>query len=129
MYKAQDKKLPFFPENTEVFFPDLKVIHLGLNDIIHISYNHLKPFPNLVYLEMGYNRCYAIDGNLLSGTKKPMIYLNFSFNAVRRVGHNFIPYMSENGAVGFYGNSCINEGADTPDDVNELRHTLITRCS
>ncbi|XP_037029186.1 uncharacterized protein LOC119069240 [Bradysia coprophila] len=123
--RMNSKSMTTFPVNVENFFPNIKALHFGENMISHINNSHLNPFPDLRFLSMWNNHLTSLDSNLFAGLTS-MSYINFEFNRIMYVGHDFVlPYSAE---IRFYSNPCISDMASTPDRISLLKFLLAVKC-
>lgn len=117
--------LPFVPTNIQSFFANVLALDLDTNVISSINNKHLKQFPNLQLFSIWKNRITSIDSNLFDGLTS-LKFISFDSNDLRHIGHDInIP---SNGDMRFAHNPCIDQWANTPGQILNLKLNLLRYC-
>lgn len=115
------------PLGMETFFPDLKLIQFWYGNISSVVAEHLRPFPNLVYLSLPVNHITSLDTDLFKYTTKIKDFVIPS-NKIQRVGENIFSNLPELRWVNFLSNPCFSYYADTPEQLQYLKNSLAQYC-
>lgn len=104
---ANGQTLERFPTNFASFFPKLKIISCVNSKLIKISAADLKPFVNLMYLNLARNQLIELDGDLLKFTPQLQGVI-FQRNQLKEVGKNLLKGLNVLRFADFQYNPCIN---------------------
>lgn len=77
------------PEGIEKFFADLELFIWEFGHISTIDSSTFKPFPNLVFIDLGNNRLVTLNSNLFQHTRKLRV-ISFAGNLLEQVGHDLL---------------------------------------
>lgn len=115
------------PNGVENFFANLQAFQWSSGNICSIDSNTFEPFPNLLYINLNYNKLVTIDGDLFQYTRK-VSTIEFRNNFLEHAGLDLfsgLPYLRK---VYFFNNSCIDTGANTTQLIQELKMQLPIKC-
>lgn len=115
------------PRNIEAFFPNLTFLRWLSGDLTSIVSDDLKPFPALAALVLGHNKIFSLNGDLFQHTPK-MIVISFSDNVIEHVGFDLLTNLSGLTHAYFANNICINQNAETPEEMENLLRHLSIHC-
>lgn len=119
--------LTFIPRGIEKFFPNLKCISYYYTNLATISSEDLEPFPQLVLFFVWYGDLISLDGNLFQHNLN-LQWIAFGGNKIKHVGHNLLGQLSQLQHVSFKGNVCVNQNADSVEEIRELNEQLPILC-
>lgn len=118
------KKLP---KNIEGFFPNLEVLIWVYGNLMSITADDLKPFPEMKNLALWDNEIVSLDSDLFQHS--PMLdVFHVTSNKIANVGHNVLANLNELREVWFSNNPCISFIAQTPQQIAELKQMLVAQC-
>ncbi|CRK95374.1 CLUMA_CG008828, isoform A [Clunio marinus] len=119
--------LTSIPLNFDKFFPNINILYMVDTKTSTIRASQLLQFPNLMYLLLSYNEIETIEVNAFSSTPSLQgIHLNS--NKIKSIPYNaFRPLHLE--VLQMNNNICINDSADTVQNVNRLIVVADLLCS
>jgi len=107
VFDARNKIIEYFPKGLEKLFKNLKVILIYYGRLKQISQSDLKPFPNLIHLEVYENNIEVLEDGLFVNHPKMQVAW-FQSNKVFHVGKNVFNNLNNITYLGFGSNPCIN---------------------
>lgn len=120
-------KIDFFPHGLDEIFPNLKAIKIKSMGIKEIHQNDLKPFNELIVLNLYGNEIKNIEKDLFKFNPK-LAAISFQENQISYIDmHVFDDLKSLNNL--FIGNDCIKDTAKTPAKVALMILTIEKKCS
>jgi hypothetical protein len=126
--ESESQYLKKLPENLHIYVPNLKAISIWPSKISHLSSNDFKYFPYLERLDFSNSKIVSIPGDLFKFNKK-LKYIGFNFNNhFSNVGEEFLKDLKGLKKVDFSFNKCIDQKAETPEKIQELKKSLIEKC-
>lgn len=119
--------LPFFPDGIANIFKNLRVIEFWGDNIHTISAQDLQPFPQLVRFVLIGNNFTTLNGNLFM--HNPLLeWVGLGSNRIQHIGHNLVADLDDLQFLGLIGNICVNENAETREEVLVLAQQLPVLC-
>ncbi|CRK95380.1 CLUMA_CG008755, isoform A [Clunio marinus] len=125
--RLTDDWLTEIPSCFDHFFPNIHFFFMRDNPLKAVNSNQLQQFPNLEYLWLHQNQIETIEVNAFTYTP--------ALRAIRLSGNKFktIPYNAFQPlylkVLRMSRNICINDAAETPEDVNKLIAKIYILCS
>lgn len=120
-------KLEKLPTNIETFLPNLEVLLWAAGNLVAITADDLRPFPEMKFLSLHNNKIVSLDSDLFHHSPK-LVRFEIFVNEIRNVGYDLLANLKELTAVQFSGNPCISFYATTPEVILELKERLVTQC-
>lgn len=115
------------PKGIENFFANLEVFRWVNGSISTIDSTTFKPFPNLFYINLSFNKLVSLDGDLFQHTRK-LERIDFNNNLIKHVGRDLLTGLTNLTVAFFFSNPCINAGTDTLKGVQALKLLLPQLC-
>lgn len=119
--------LAIIPKGIENFFPNLEVFQWYGGIIPAIDLSFFEPLPNLLHIDFMNNKIVKLDGNLFQFTRK-LREINFSGNFLDQVGYDLLTGLNNLTRVYFQNNPCVDEYANTPEQIEDLNLQLPILC-
>lgn len=119
--------LHYLPNNLGNFFPNLRAIWCHESQLLKISAETLKPFPNLMEFGARNNALETLDGDLFKYTPK-LKWIYFSSNLIQHVGYDLMTDLIDLQNAIFLKNPCINVTANGFLEIQELNMQLPRKC-
>lgn len=94
------------PSNLATYFPSLKGISWTSSKLATIKAADLKPFPNLLILDLSVNVIRKLDGDLLQYNPQ-LVALNIASNYIDSIGKGIFNGLTQLQYIYFYGNPCV----------------------
>lgn len=128
--QVENQVMNSFPKNLNSFFTDLMAIWFIHSNLLQLSADDLKPYPNLKELGMFQNKLKVLDGDLFKYTRN-LNWIYFNENLIQQVGYDLLSGMNELKYALFGDNICVNIVATTPAKIEDLNRQLpvLCRCS
>lgn len=119
------------PRGMSNFFTNLHGIRIYDSDVRNLNGNELNEYTNLRWFGIIDSYVSRIPGNFFARNPN-LIYVSFDENYVRQVGAEL--FKSVNNVrgmnyIGFRRNNCINQSANTPEQIDRLLENLRSMCS
>lgn len=123
-----NKNLTAIPKDIERFFPRLTMIRWAYGELLTLSANDLKQFPNLVTLIVCFNKLTVLESDLFKHTKQlKELYLNS--NNIQIIRPNLLSGLNFLIIADLSSNPCINIPlATTKQEVATLKKQLQGKC-
>jgi hypothetical protein len=115
------------PQGIENFFENLLGLEVWSCQLSTISFEDLRPFPNLIILGLEINQLTSLDGNLFRNTPN-LRWLSFQDNKIRNVGVGLLNNLNQLTTVNFLQNYCIHRYANTPEYIENMKRDLPIQC-
>lgn len=122
-----DDELNRIPTGIADFFPYLIGLQWFRGNLMEISGDDLRPFPDLRVLRIENNKLYVLDSNLFMHTPK-LQWLGFGNNILQHVGLNLLSDLNDLTGAYFQKNPCIDMNAGTLEEIQELKLRLPDKC-
>lgn len=122
-----NQRLSRIPKNIEIFFPNLKGIEWHNSNLTEVHAEDLQPFPDLLVFAAFYNKLESVDGDLFKHNPK-LQRVYFHSEKIQSVGDGLLSNLNELISVNFESNPCIDTYAATPEQVEEIKSELVTKC-
>lgn len=117
----------FIPRNMLNFFPNLIGVRLVNCGILILSGSELNEYGNLSLFAVEGTRLERIPGNFFSST--PLISIvGFADNKLKHVGSKLFIDLTNLSWISFYNNECINQTANTREEISMLIGNLTLQC-
>jgi len=127
-FNAESKVVEYLPKGLEKFFKNLKVIRISIGQFKEISQLDLKPFPNLLYLQLDSNYIEILEDNLFVNHPNMQVVW-FQSNKMLHIGKNVFNKMNKITWLGFGSNPCIDTYAnDDSSKAIAIIESLKTKC-
>jgi len=127
-FDAVSKIIDYFPKGLEKFFKNLKAFRILNGRLKQISQSDLKPFINLVYLEIQNTDIEIIEDDLFTNHPNIQVVWLLS-NKIFHVGKNVFNNMNDITWLGFESNPCISMNALNNSTAAKLIiDSLKTKC-
>jgi len=127
-FDAMSKIIDYFPKGLEKWFKNLKAIRMLNGRLKQISQSDLKPFPNLVYLEIQNTDIQILEDDLFTNHPNIQVVWLLS-NKIFHVGKNVFNNMNDITWLGFESNPCISINALNNSTAAKLIiDSLKTKC-
>lgn len=124
----RNQNLGHIPSGIEKFFPNLRAIEWHNSNLLEISADDLKPFPELLLFSADTNKVESLDGDLFKNT--PNIQsIDFRNNSISYVGDGILVNLNELKFAQFEGNPCVDYCARSFEEIIELNEILPSTCS
>lgn len=121
------QNIDFVPQGIDNFFPNLKAMNFYGNNIFSISARDLRPFPRLEYLALYNNELESLDGDLFMYTPR-LSYIHLGANKLQHIGKGLVTDLDRLEYLNLDENICIDENANTHDEVKTLATQLSLEC-
>ena len=105
-FRADHKKIEYFPKGLEKFFVNLKGIVIGDNKLKEIRSSDLQPLPNLTYLNLGDNQIQVLEDGLFDYNPELEV-LSIWNNKIIQIGMNVFSNLKKLTSLGLKNNVCI----------------------
>lgn len=115
------------PRGIEEFFSDIILLLWYSGSLTTITADDLKPFPDLKVLYISSNKLVSLDSDLFQYTPK-IQRLHLEENQFKHIGRGLLDDLEDLQYVNFKDNTCINEIAKTPKEIEKLKLQLTTNC-
>lgn len=126
--QMESTKMLQFPKGVEKFFANIWAIEWYAGNLVSITSEDLKPFPELKALSLANNWITQLDGDLFKFS--PSIrYISLYNNQVTTVGYGLLSGLRELTTVYFVNNRCIDAIARTPLEIQEVARKLEAQCA
>lgn len=120
--------LTYVPKGIENFLPNLKGIQYYISNLMKISADDLKPFPQLLIFYVHTGNLVSLDGNLFQYTLD-LQWVGFFKNKIEHIGHNLLTDLHQLQHIHFGENVCTSLFANSIEEVKELNEKLPILCS
>lgn len=124
----RNQNLDHIPSGIEKFFPNLKAIEWHNSNLVEISADDLKPFPELLLFSANTNKVKSLDGDLFKHTAN-IQSIDFFNNSISYVGDGIFANLNELAFAQFEGNPCVDYCARNFEEIMELNEILPSKCS
>lgn len=121
-------KMLHFPKGIEKFFPNILAIEWYAGNLVSITAEDLKPFPELKALGLANNWITSLDGDLFKYTPS-LRYISFYNNQVTTVGLGLLSGLRDLTSAYFVNNRCIDAIARTSTEVKDVVQKLEAQCA
>lgn len=127
LLNVQDQMMSHIARGIEKFFPNLEGIRWFRSNLVAITSSDLQPFPKLRFFRAHSNKLFSLDDDVFKYTPK-IEYIDFRDNQLQAIGSKLLSNLSELQEVDFRNNRCINDMAESPDEIPGLIKKLIAFC-
>ncbi|CRK95373.1 CLUMA_CG008652, isoform A [Clunio marinus] len=125
--RLTDDWLTEVPSGIDNYFPNIEFLYIRETQLKTVNSNQLQQFPNLEYLWLHKNQIETIEVNAFSRTPSLRVIALHS-NKIKSIPYNaFRPLHLE--VLQMRNNICINDSADTEQNVNRLIVVADLLCS
>lgn len=119
--------LTFVPEGINVFFKNLKTFEYSSTLLLSIGAEDLRQFPQLEFFTLYRTYLNSFDGDLF--LNNPLLrFIDLGWNGIQHIGENFVTNLDYLERLLFYGNYCVDTGAENRTAVIELASRLTDLC-
>ena len=117
----------YLPKGLGRFFPKLKTLVVEASNLKSLEKDDLKNIPSLIALYLNKNDLESLDGDLFK-FNPTLHYISFQNNKLENVGEKLLQGLTNLSTAHFGNNSCINEIANSDEEIPELVKKLQTQC-
>lgn len=117
-----NQTLPHIPANVGKFFKYIKGIYL-YDMALTLSSEDLKQFPQLIAFSAEMCKFSSLDDNLFEFTPN-LQKISFFNSSIGKIGKDLLNNLNDLESVNFLDMPCVNNFADTPEEIQELNNTL-----
>jgi hypothetical protein len=127
LFVKHGKTVDYFPRGFEKFFPYLNVIDVWFKKITKLDGDELENYKNLIWFGIQHSSLEFVPGNLFSNNKKIKV-INMYGNNIKYVGEGLLDGLNGLFYASFAHNTCIDERAETPAQIEQLKRNLRKNC-
>lgn len=127
-FSAYDKTIHFFPIGLQKSFSNLKTLKFVNCHLKEIDQADLKPFPELVDLDLNRNDIEVLEADLFTYNRK-LVLVWLSRNRISHVDPNVFDQLSQLNKLGLGENKCVKKDAfGDESDVTALIKIVKSTC-
>lgn len=124
-----EKNIENFPRGLENVFKNLKLIQISYNKLKEVCQFDLKPFPQLIHLELNSNKIQSLEDGIFD-FNPDLEVVWFSGNEISHVGENVFKNLNKLSWIGFGNNKCIDmESRGDLTKVGKVIEALKIKCN
>lgn len=117
-YGATNLRIYKLPSNLSTYFPKLRGISWMQSKLDNIKATDLKPFPNLVYLDLSHNYLRQLDGDLFKYTPQ-LNLLVMNDNSIKTIGKGLFTGVTALRGANFFENPCVGKGEKLQTNISK----------
>lgn len=121
-----DVELNRIPKNLPEFLPNLIAIHMQNTELMTLTVEDLRPFPNLQVFSSWDNSLMTLESDLFRSVPN-LQWIGF-YNYIEHVGIHLLRNLTALKFANFEMNPCIDLYADNAEDLEELNDLLPVMC-
>lgn len=122
-----NQNLNYVPANINHFFPNLTGLEWYNSNLLSVTSEDLRPFPQLIIFSSFINKLVEIDGDLFEFTPN-LRWISFYNNLLEHIGNDLLTNLTVLEQVGFQLNPCIGIYASTTPAIQDLNRQLPISC-
>lgn len=122
-----NQNLNYVPSNIDHFFQNLTGLDWHNSNLLSVTSEDLRPFPELIVFSSYNNEVEEINGDLFSFNPK-LRWISFYKNLLQRVRHGLFTNLTALEQADFRLNPCINKIAYSAQEILTLGQQLATNC-
>lgn len=127
--EMEDKIVKVFPSNLSSFFPNLQRIHVKSCGLEKIDTENLQNFPNLIYLNLYYNKIKRLEQDLFKFNPK-LSHITLESNLIEFIDYNEFDGLKKLTNLNLDRNKCIKDDAmGNRKKVLKLIEKIKEKCS
>jgi hypothetical protein len=119
--------LPLIPKETSKTFPNLIGVNFKDFNILPLTGDELKDFPDFEWILIMDTNLERIPGNLFAENRYVKL-MNFENNKIKRVGDGLLDKLYTPKVIKFLNNVCIHKRWSTPDLISDIKEVLKDQC-
>lgn len=124
----EDNVMQQLPKNIDAIFQNFEFYLWNSGILTSVKADDFRPFPEMTYLDLCYNKIATLDGDLFKHTPR-LTRIIFHGNLITSVGKDIFSSMKALEGAFFRDNLCISSEAEGPVEIQELEQMLSTQCS
>lgn len=118
----------YFPRGLETFFKNIKAIQILATSLKEIYQADLKPFPQLVELNLYSNSLEVLEEGLFD-YNPDLELINFDYNSIAHIEPKIFDHLNKLSTLILSSNSCVDKKAEnSTSEVENLVQNLESKC-
>ncbi|XP_070498460.1 girdin-like [Chironomus tepperi] len=128
-FDVEEKTINFFPQGLEVFFKNLKAIHIYRSGLKEIHKNDLKPFPKLVNFYVTRNVIEVIEEGLFDYNLELEV-IGIHESKIIHIDPNVLDHLDKLNTCAFYETPCVKQNVqDSKERVKKFIQIVKKNCA